>query len=118
MLIASVAVTFLAMWANVLYRKHEIGILRAWGVSKVFVIEIVSTEAALIGLGGAILGVLFGQSILHCLNFLSAAAPPHGIGWKWCLITPGIFVSTAVAGSFVACSLLVQRRVLDMLGDD
>lgn len=92
--------------------------LRSWGGSKVFVIGIVSTEAALIGLGGAILGVLFGQSILHCLNLLSAAAPPHGIGWKWCLITPGIFASTAVAGSFVACCLLVEQHVLDMLEDD
>jgi ABC-type antimicrobial peptide transport system permease subunit len=117
-LIASVAVTFLSMWANVLYRKHEIGILRSLGGSKVFVIGIVSTEAALIGLGGAILAVLFSQSILHCLNFLSAAAPPHSIGWKWCLITPCIIASTAVVGSFVACSLTVQQHVLDMMDDD
>ena len=117
-LIASIAVTFLSMWANVLYRKHEIGLLRSLGGSKVFVIGIVSTEAALIGLGGAILAVLFSQSILHCLNLLSSAAPPHGIGWKWCLITPCIVAFTAVMGSFVACSLSVQQHVLDMIDDD
>ena len=65
----------------------------------------------------ATLGVLFAQSILHCLNFMSVAAPPHTIGWKWCLITPSIFASTAVAGSFVACSFLVQQHVLDMYDD-
>jgi putative ABC transport system permease protein len=63
-LIASVAVTFLSMWANVLYRKHEIGILKSLGGSRAFVIGIVSTDAALIGLGRAILAVLFSQSIL------------------------------------------------------
>lgn len=115
---ASVAVTFLSMWANVLYRKHEIGILRSLGGSKVFVIGIVSTEAALIGLGGAILAVLFSQSILHCLNILSAPARPHSIGWEWCLITLCIIASTAVVGSFVACSLTVRQHVLDMMDDD
>jgi putative ABC transport system permease protein len=117
-LISSVAVTFLSMWANVIYRKQEIGILRSLGGSKVFVIGIVSTEAALIGLGGAIIAVLFSQSILHCLNVLSAALPPLRIGWKWCLITPCIVAFTAVVSSFVACSLSVQQHVLDMMDDD
>ena len=106
------------MWANVLCRKHEIGFLRSLGGSKAFVIGIVSTEAALIGLGGAILAVLFSQSILHCLNFLSAAAPPHGIGWKWCLIAPCIVASSAAVASFVACSLSVQQHILDVMDDD
>jgi len=117
-LIASVAVTFLSMWANVLYRNHEIGILRSLGGSKVLVIGIVSMEAALIGVGGAIPAVLFSQSILHGLNFLSAAAPAHGIGWKWCLITPCIVASIAVVGNSIACSLSVQEHVLDMVDDD
>ena len=118
MLIFSVAVTFLSMCASVLYRKRQVGIIRFLGGSKVFVIAIVSTEAALIGLGGAIFAVLFSQTILHGLNSLSAGAIPFGIGWKWCLITPCIVASSAVVGSLVACSLLVRQHVLDMLDHD
>jgi ABC-type antimicrobial peptide transport system permease subunit len=118
MLIFSVAVTFLSMCANVLYRKRQIGIMRFLGGSKIFVIVIVSTEAALIGIGGAIFGVLFSQTVLHGLNFLGAAAAPHSIGWKWALITPCMLASTAAVGSLVACSLLVRQHVIDMLDDD
>ena len=118
MLIFSVAVTFLSMCASVLYRKRQIGIIRFLGGSKVFVIVIVSTEAALIGLGGAIFGVLFTQTILHGLNFLSAAAAPFSIGWKRPLITLCIIASSAVVGSLAACSLLVRQHVLDMLDYD
>jgi ABC-type antimicrobial peptide transport system permease subunit len=118
MLIFSVVATFLSMCANVLYRKQEIGIIRFLGGSKVFVIGIVSTEAALIGLCGAVFGVLFSQSLLHGLNFLSAAVTPYSIGWKWCLIMPGIVASTAVVSSLVVCSLSVRQQVLDMLDDD
>lgn len=118
LLIFSVAATFLSMCASVLYRKRQIGIIRFLGGSKVFVIVMVSTEAALIGLGGAIFGVLSSQTILHGLNFMSAAAAPHSIGWKWCLMMLCIVVSTAVVGSLVACSLLVRQTVLDMLDYD
>ena len=117
MVIFSVAVTFLSMCASVLYRKRTVGIIRFLGGSNVFVIAIVSTEAALIGLGGAIFGVLFSQTILRGLNFLSARAP-FGLGWKWCLITPCIVASSAVVGTLVACSLLARQHVLDMLDYD
>jgi hypothetical protein len=118
MLIFSVAATFLSMCSNVLYRKRQIGIIRFLGGSKSFVIVILSTEAALIGLGGAIFAVLFSQTIVHGLNFLSAAAAPYSIGWKWCLTTLCIIASSAIAGSLVACSLLVRRHVIDMLDYD
>ena len=117
-LIACVAITFLSTWANVRPRKHEIGVLRFLGASKNFVLAIVFTEAAVVGLGGALLAIVTSQSVLTCLNILSAAAPPYSVGFKWCVAAPFAVIGAAITGGTIPCAFSVQEDVLDMLECD
>lgn len=53
------AVVCLSMYMAVLQRTREIGILKALGASRGFILGIILVEALLMGVGGTILGVLF-----------------------------------------------------------
>ena len=79
-LIACAAITFLSMWDRVRSREYEIGVLRFLGASKILVIAIVSSEAAVVSLGGALLAVAISQSLLAWLNSVFTTAPPYWIG--------------------------------------
>jgi ABC-type antimicrobial peptide transport system permease subunit len=114
-LIACAAITFFSMWARVRPRKYEIGVLRFLGASKILVIVIISTEAAVISFGGALLAVVISQSALTWLNLLTAAVPPYSIGFKWCLAASSTIVGAAMSGSTIPCAVSVQQDVLTML---
>lgn len=106
------------MWAAVLHRRHEIGILRFLGASRIFVIAMVLAEAAVIGLAGASFAILVSQSVLIGLNLLSAPAMPYSIGFGWCLAACGIVIGAAIAGSTIPSAIAARRDVLDMLERD
>jgi putative ABC transport system permease protein len=55
-------------------RTREIGILRAMGWSRQQVLILILLEAAILGLGGGLLGVIFGSSALHILAALPQTA--------------------------------------------
>jgi putative ABC transport system permease protein len=116
--VVCVAITFLSMWARARPRRREIGVLRFLGASKTFVIAVVFAEAAAIGLGGAVLAIVISQSMLSCLNVLTAAAPPYSIGLGWCLSTSCMAVSAGIAGSTIPCAVSLRQDVLDMLERD
>jgi hypothetical protein len=114
-LIACAAITLLSTWSRVRPRKYEIGVLRFLGASKILVIAIVSTEAAVVSLGGALLAVVISQSVLTWLNSVTAAAPPYSIGFKWCLAASSTVIGAAMSGSAIPCAVSVQQDVLAML---
>jgi putative ABC transport system permease protein len=114
-LIVSAPITFAPMWAHVLRRKHEIGILRSLGGSKLLVIALVLSEAAAISLGGAIFAIPISQIMLTGISFLSAPAIPYSIGFGWCLTACGIVIGAAIGGSTIPCAASVQQDVLNML---
>jgi putative ABC transport system permease protein len=114
-LIACAAITFLSMWDRVRSRKYEIGVLRFLGASKILVIAIVSADAAVVSLGGAILAVVISQSVLTWLNSVFTAAPPYLIGVKWCLAASSTAIGAAMTGSAIPCSISVQQDVREML---
>lgn len=115
LLIACAAITFLSAWAKVRPRKHEIGVLRSLGASKVFVLTIVVAEPVAVSLGGALLAILIAQGVLTWLNFLSNPAPPYSIGFKWCLAAPSTLIGAAMSGSTIPYAASVQQDVLEML---
>lgn len=114
-LLACAAITFLSMWSNVRPRKHELGVLRSLGASKIFVIGLVFTEAAAISLAGALLAILISQAALSFLSDFTAAAPPYSIGFKWCLVALSTVVGAAMSGCTIPCAVSLHQDVLDML---
>jgi putative ABC transport system permease protein len=64
------AVVLLSMYMAVLQRTREIGILKALGASRWFILKIVMAEAAVMGIGGAILGIglsFVGRAVIQAL---------------------------------------------------
>jgi putative ABC transport system permease protein len=114
-LITCAAITFLSMWDRVRSRKYEIGVLRFLGASKILVIAIVSAEAAVVSLGGAILAVVISQIVLTWLNSVFATAPPYLIGFKWCLAASSAAIGAATTGSAIPCAISVQQDVRETL---
>lgn len=58
------------MLMNVMERKREIGTLKASGWSSLHIIKLILIEAALIGVIGALLGLLLGLGLTYILNIL------------------------------------------------
>jgi hypothetical protein len=117
-LMACAAITFVTMWSKVDAREYEIGILRFLGASRVLVIAIVSTEAAVVSLGGALLAVAASHSAVTWLNSGAAGTPAFSIGFKWCFGACSTVVGAAIGGSAIPCAVAVQREVIAMLERD
>ena len=117
-LTACAAIAFVSTWAKVDTRTYEIAVLRFLGASKIFVIAIVCTEAALVSLGGALLAVVISHGALTWLNLVTGAAPPYSIGLKWCLAAPSIIAGAAMGGSAIPCTVSLQEDVREMLERD
>ena len=56
------------MFANVLERVKEIGILKAVGATKTDILLLFITEAAIIGLAGGVIGLVLGYGVLEVLK--------------------------------------------------
>src|SRR5260370_7960300 len=70
------AVVCLSMYMAVLQRTREIGILKSLGGSKAFILRIILVEAALLGVGGTLLGILFSFGACFALpTFLPPSFP-------------------------------------------
>jgi putative ABC transport system permease protein len=64
------AVVLLSMYMAVLQRTREIGILKALGASRWFILKIILAEAAVLGIGGAIVGIglsFVGRALIQAL---------------------------------------------------
>jgi putative ABC transport system permease protein len=70
------AVVCLSMYMAVLQRTREIGILKSLGGSKAFILRIILAEAALLGIGGTLLGILMSYGARWAiLTFVPASFP-------------------------------------------
>ncbi|MFC1544552.1 ABC transporter permease [Gemmatimonadota bacterium] len=85
-LIISALVILLSMYTTVVERTREIGILKSLGASRSYILTAIMTEAIILSLLGAILGIIFA---------LSSAAV---IEWKFQLLTVQLSSSLALRG--------------------
>jgi ABC-type lipoprotein release transport system permease subunit len=122
-LLTAAGTTLVGMMAlmNVRERKSEVGILRALGSSTTTILGLFLTKALLLGVLGAVLGILLGAVIAHGVE--GAEAAPSG-GWlaslpssTWStilLLTP-LF---AVLASWVPATLAARQDPASVLGMD
>jgi putative ABC transport system permease protein len=93
------AVVCLSMYMAVLQRTREIGILKSMGGSKWFILRIIMAEAAMMGIGGSILGInpSFGASWL--IRALVPASIQMVIAYDWWPIASAITLTGAGLGA-------------------
>jgi putative ABC transport system permease protein len=91
-------VIFLSMYTTIIERTREIGVLKALGASKAYIVEIILSETTLLSLIGSLLGV--GFSFL--LRYIFVAAFPSMtilITPKWVLIASAIAIAGGLLGA-------------------
>jgi putative ABC transport system permease protein len=77
------AVVCLSMYMAVLQRTREIGILKALGASKAFILRLILIEALILGLGGTALGIVMSYGAWWLIRTLVPASIPMVIVYIW-----------------------------------
>jgi putative ABC transport system permease protein len=107
-------VIFQAMYAAVMERTREIGILKSMGASKLYIVNLVLRETVLLAVGGIICGVLISlvarEAILDRLPLLRV-----NLTGGWILRATIIAILGAVAGALYPAYKAAQKDPIDAL---
>jgi putative ABC transport system permease protein len=93
------AVVCLSMYMAVLQRTREIGILKALGGSKGFILQIILTEAWVLAIGGTILGILMSYGASYLIRTFAPASMPMIMVKSWWPIAGLITLAGATFGA-------------------
>ena len=107
-------VIFQAMYTAVMERTREIGILKAMGASKLYIVNVVLRETVLLAIGGIILGVLIsllGRAVLAQRLPLLQVIVTGG----WILRATGIAIVGAMGGALYPAFKAAQKDPIDAL---
>ncbi len=103
------AVTSLSMYMAILQRTREIGILKSLGGSRTFIMNLILSEAVILGVGGTIVGILLSFLTRWLLHTFVPASMPQAITpdwwWRAGLIALAGTVLGAVYPGFIAVRL-------------
>jgi putative ABC transport system permease protein len=84
-LIIGFLVIFQSMYAAVMERTREIGILKAMGASKSYIVNVIIRETGLLAVAGIVLGILFSLAaswaIRHRFPLVQVVVSPDWIAW-------------------------------------
>ena len=106
-------VIFQAMYAAVMERTREIGILKSLGASKVYIVNVILRETTLLAIGGIIAGI--------AISFVASEAIRHrttlpvDITSGWVLRATIIAIIGALAGAFYPALKAAQKDPIDAL---
>lgn len=106
-------VIFQAMYAAVMERTREIGILKSLGASKVYIVNAILRETTLLAIGGIILGIVisFGASA----GIKKRTTLPVEISQTWILNAIVIGLVGALAGAVYPAFKAAQKDPIDAL---
>jgi putative ABC transport system permease protein len=97
--VISFAVVALSMYMAVLQRTREIGILKAIGASRSFILTLIVSESLVVGLAGTALGILFSFGTRALLMKLVPSSLPQAIAYDWWPRAAGIVLFAALLGA-------------------
>jgi putative ABC transport system permease protein len=97
--IISFAVVALSMYMAVLQRTREIGILKAIGASRSFILTLIIVEAFVVGFAGTVLGIIFSFGTRALLLKLVPSSLPQAIVYGWWPTAAGIVLGAALIGA-------------------
>jgi putative ABC transport system permease protein len=95
--IVSALVVMLAMYTTITERTREIGVLKALGASRVFIVSLIEQEAFLISLIGLVAG--FAISLAAGFVIHRAYGLMFEYGWRWALVAAAIGVGGGLLGA-------------------
>jgi putative ABC transport system permease protein len=93
------AVVCLSMYMSVLQRTREIGILKAIGGSKGFILRMILAEAVVLALGGTVIGILMSYGTWWLIRTFVPASLPMIIMYSWWPIAGAVTLAGALLGS-------------------
>jgi putative ABC transport system permease protein len=93
------AVVLLSMYMAVLQRTREIGILKALGASRWFILKIILAEAVVMGLGGTVVGIGLSFLARWLIQSLYPASLTQAITPIWWPIAGGISLAGVLLGA-------------------
>lgn len=96
-LIAGLSV-FVAMYAAVTERTHEIGVLRSLGAHRRWIVKMIMQEALGMGLVGAVAGILLSSFVGKLL--MRATTLSFRLEWRWILMAALTGIGSGLAGAF------------------
>jgi putative ABC transport system permease protein len=107
-------VIFQAMYTAVMERTREIGILKAMGASKFYIVNVVLRETVLLAIGGILLGIV--------VSFAARAALAHKLPLLQVIVAGGwivratlIAIAGAIAGALYPAVKAAQKDPIDAL---
>lgn len=107
-------VIFQAMYAAVMERTREIGILKSLGASKLYIVNIILRETVLLAIGGIIVGIIISllarEGILHRLPLLRV-----NVTGGWILRATIIAIIGAILGALYPAYKAAQKDPIDAL---
>jgi putative ABC transport system permease protein len=93
------AVVLLSMYMAVLQRTREIGILKALGASRWFILKIILAEAMVMGLGGTVVGIVLSFAARALIQVLYPASLTQAITPDWWPIAGAISMAGVLLGA-------------------
>ena len=107
-------VIFQAMYTAVMERTREIGILKAMGASKLYIVNVVLRETVLLALGGIVLGIAFS---LAARAGLARKFPLQQVvvDGRWIVYATLIAIVGAMAGALYPAFKAAQKDPIDAL---
>jgi len=107
-------VIFQAMYAAVMERTREIGILKSLGASKLYIVNAILRETVLIGIGGVILGIVFSYCARAGLRTKFQTLPVLiTVAWLW--KATAIAIVGSLLGAFYPAMKAAQKDPIDAL---
>jgi putative ABC transport system permease protein len=106
-------VIFQAMYAAVMERTREIGILKSLGASRFYIIDAILRETALLSIGGIIVGILI--SLATSATIEKRTTLPVDITSKWIVTAIIIAVVGSLAGAIYPAFKAAQKDPIDAL---
>ena len=107
-------VIFQAMYTAVMERTREIGILKAMGASKLYVVNVVLRETIVLALGGIVLGIIVSLmariGLAHKFPLLQVVLAPG-----WIVRATVIAIAGAIAGALYPAFKAAQKDPIDAL---
>lgn len=111
-------VVFLSMYTAVLERTREIGVLKSLGAQPGYILGILLREAGVLGLLGAVLGVIFSFGTRMLVARFAGAMLVQHIVPDWWPYTTALAVGGAMLGTLYPAWKAVRQDTLEALSYD
>jgi putative ABC transport system permease protein len=105
---------FQSMYTAIMERTREIGILKSLGASKIYIVDAVLRETALLAVVGGVLGVLFTYGIQTYMN-IRFPTVPFPIKGPWIVETLLLAFAGALLGAFYPAMKAAYKDPIDAL---